>query len=1233
MAQEQIVITLDPKPAIGGLNQINAAQDATAKKVAAFGTASDKAYGTVTAAVLKNNQALVAQETLWQRVKTSGVAAANAIHEATTKVSQTIDAVKNIAKTIAEATAGTVAATTAVATHTLVADKLVTTYRAARLLLSPTLFTAVTLGAGVAAEAVLRLAYAQAESNRQDALRAVQTGRSYNTTSTNAYAARVIGMDVAKYGDILGDKTPAQVEQLVADFSKLKDPVDKAAFAVKHFGDQAEAALPLLTDRLRRANEQAYEFSSDMNSKHRAALESFAVALEKPANAIHSIGDAFRALWQESKQWPAIKIAMVVEAYQQSAEWEASGRQEADPYGGMARVAANLRRQGTKLPDSLGGVPVNLSPLQAAQSANDAAKKMVDQFRPTGMVGGEVSDDLLRRSSNVVTKYDASSEGLSRQFGTAQSKLQSLREQLIEATGDKAMFAPTIRQSILTTEKQVERLKPLVESAQRSEAFAKEKLKLVQEGTGFITVGNTIIKRDTINKANEITDRRAPSLFSNQDSNRLSEAEALRAQSNYKAGQTDPTGAFISPNAERENDPAAAARAHAIGLDIDKQFQHTQDIKLAGIQAESNSTIRLLELRTKPGGEVSTAQTVATLRQKALDDEYQITNDIVKLSVGENQNRLDLELKLAEAEQKRAEKVQEEFDHIKGEAEGLFHTMFTDPKNFGRQLTGTLRDAALKPIESKLAETVARPIQSMFGVAGKVGDANKVFVVNMPGGQTSIPDVFNLPTKSRNVLGLFNASTPDSLDAGEHTGFPHGPLTANSNAIPTFQGCMTPGNPKGDSILDIFTAKGRADVVKEWQCLNKSISDSGKVSLPSLPSKAENAKEWQDIKGSASKSVSDSIKFLTPSPKPAETKPVVKPAATPWDSVLKQAEKAAGGRGGPYAGDDGEDDGGDNGPDVIKFGPGGTPPFVAGPTGLSNDAASSTGAKAGSQFDPRNILKNLKGTNWGSLKRSPGENNPVVTDENGKESGGKVTGVNGMAGAALSAGGMALAQHGLMGNDRGTGKGALEGMVGGGAVGYSMGGPLGAAIGAGVGLTIGLSEMAAGLESPQREARRLVKQRYGMNIDGRTADAIVGIAQSKYGGKVSIAVVSPEVRDMLSLYAASTGQKSLMSSTTPHGASFSEQGGQMTQDATYQFGRAYSYQSSVPVSGGVSTQTYNNQPVHLSLNVDGQGAGDFLAGNVVTPDFVQSRWSQAQAGSNGRVSNSMAMQSPGLVSL
>jgi hypothetical protein len=292
------------------------------------------------------------------------------------------------------------------------------------------------------------------------------------------------------------------------------------------------------------------------------------------------------------------------------------------------------------------------------------------------------------------------------------------------------------------------------------------------------------------------------------------------------------------------------------------------------------------------------------------------------------------------------------------------------------------------------------------------------------------------------------------------------------------------------------------------------------------------------------------------------------------------------------------------------------------------------------------IVSNLKRTNWGSFNRSP--SNPTYgTDENGNDvqtgdSGGKITGVGGVAGAAMLAGGTMLAQQGLLGNSRGTWTGTAEGTAGGAAIGFQMGGPLGALIGGAAGFGIGIGEMIAGVKSPQREAHDDIKSIYGVDIpqNSGTIKQVVQIAQSQFGGQIAVAVRSPSVRQLVMLYSEATGQKMPLSATTPYAGSLVEQGGKLYQQASYQDGQAHAYASNIPTLGGIAAGTYptpggpnttgGSGATYLSLNISGNDAANFMTGQFVTPQFVTDQAMAAQYSSYGRTQQSANMQLPGL---
>jgi len=92
------------------------------------------------------------------------------------------------------------------------------------------------------------------------------------------------------------------------------------------------------------------------------------------------------------------------------------------------------------------------------------------------------------------------------------------------------------------------------------------------------------------------------------------------------------------------------------------------------------------------------------------------------------------------AEQQIVQLQMKQFEEIKGKTESLLHTLFTNPKSFGKQLETTVRDAALKPVEDKISTSLSKEIYKMLHhgelpgtkladlKVGTVDDAMKVYV-------------------------------------------------------------------------------------------------------------------------------------------------------------------------------------------------------------------------------------------------------------------------------------------------------------------------------------------------------------------------------------------------------------------------------------------------------------------------------------------------------------------------
>ena len=121
--------------------------------------------------------------------------------------------------------------------------------------------------------------------------------------------------------------------------------------------------------------------------------------------------------------------------------------------------------------------------------------------------------------------------------------------------------------------------------------------------------------------------------------------------------------------------------------------------------------------------------------------------------------------------------------------------------------------------------------------------------------------------------------------------------------------------------------------------------------------------------------------------------------------------------------------------------------------------------------------------------------------------------------AAGLAGGL-LAMQGLQ-------RGGLSGLgmtvAGGALLGGAIGGPLGAAIGAGVGAIAGSIRLL--FKAATEKAREKIRAVYGVDIqDKGILQQIVQIAKQGFGGNLDMAIRAPRIRELIELYALSTGQ-------------------------------------------------------------------------------------------------------------
>jgi hypothetical protein len=230
----------------------------------------------------------------------------------------------------------------------------------------------------------------------------------------------------------------------------------------------------------------------------------------------------------------------------------------------------------------------------------------------------------------------------------------------------------------------------------------------------------------------------------------------------------------------------------------------------------------------------------------------------------------------------------------------------------------------------------------------------------------------------------------------------------------------------------------------------------------------------------------------------------------------------------------------------------------------------------------------------------------------------------GKSNAALAAGAM-IAMDGLR---RGGKLGVAETTGGGALIGFKFGGPLGAAVGAWIGLWAGIARSF--VKGAQEKAREKIKSTYGIDIaDKGVLKQIVEMAKSSYGGNIDMAIRAQPVRELIQLYAMSTGQKTTGMPGTMSPLSLVQTGGSLFQSPQYNNG------TPIPSSGGIrgldkigGGTPSNAGVIVIPLQIDSKSVGSVIISNgrVVTEGAISAMKSNA-----GRREMTALQLSPGLL--
>ncbi len=300
--------------------------------------------------------------------------------------------------------------------------------------------------------------------------------------------------------------------------------------------------------------------------------------------------------------------------------------------------------------------------------------------------------------------------------------------------------------------------------------------------------------------------------------------------------------------------------------------------------------------------------------------------------------------------------------------------------------------------------------------------------------------------------------------------------------------------------------------------------------------------------------------------------------------------------------------------------PGGTPTFSGAPIGTGSGSALSGLAGFGGLAG----LKNFFGFGSQSVQIAPGH----AIARSGIT--GNLAAIGKSDAAAFAGAGLFL--HGLQ---RGGKLGVTETTAGGALIGFKFGGPIGAAIGASAGFFAGIVRLF--IKGAREKAREKIKATYGVDIhDKNVLQQIVDIAKQGFGGNLDMAIRSQQVRDLIELYAMSTGQSigGLPARVQP--VSLAQIGGGIFQQPTFLNGGAAldRIASGVPTGAGPQPVRVDLGNVTLQLSINGESAAAALRGEVVpavleNPRAVQAAAMDATRSSAGRREMLALQLSPG----
>lgn len=226
--------------------------------------------------------------------------------------------------------------------------------------------------------------------------------------------------------------------------------------------------------------------------------------------------------------------------------------------------------------------------------------------------------------------------------------------------------------------------------------------------------------------------------------------------------------------------------------------------------------------------------------------------------------------------------------------------------------------------------------------------------------------------------------------------------------------------------------------------------------------------------------------------------------------------------------------------------------------------------------------------------------------------------------AAGSTASGALFMGGAMLGAKGLQRGGLSGLgmstAGGAMIGFSVGGPLGAGIGAAIGAGAGLIRMLFG--GAEDKIVEKVRAAYNLRISKQFArDPLLPMIRQQFGGNIDVGIRSPAIRELIELYAMSTGQKAGGIMDRPRNIEMFQSGGRIFESPSFLGGERL---PNLTRSGGAAQQPAGGSTTIVNLTMPADAVNDAFNGRTQT--FISRNVRTVQTAANRALRQNVGRQ-------